>query len=38
MELAGQKVDRLVVIEKDPDCRSLNKMRWPGCDVVADIA
>ena len=28
----------LVVIEKDPDCRSLNKMRWPGCDVVADIA
>ena len=27
-----------MVIEKDPDCRSLNKMRWPGCDVVADIA
>ena len=37
LELAGQKVDHLVVIEKDPDCRRLNKTRWPGCDVVADI-
>ena len=26
------------MIEKDPDCRHLNKTRWPGRDVVADIA
>ena len=37
LELAGQKVDHLVVIEKDPECRRLNRTRWPGCDVIADI-
>ncbi|CAK9115233.1 unnamed protein product [Durusdinium trenchii] len=37
LELAGQKVDHVVVIEKDPECRRLNKTRWPGCDVITDI-
>lgn len=37
MKLAGQKVDRQVVIEKDPECRRLNKTRWPSCDVIVDI-
>ena len=37
LELAGQKVDHLVVMEKDPECRRLNRTRWPGCDVIADI-
>ena len=26
-----------MVIEKDPECRRLNKTRWPGCDVITDI-
>jgi hypothetical protein len=37
LQLARVKVDRLVVIEKDPDCRRLNAVRWPGCDVWSDI-
>lgn len=37
LELAGQKVDHVVVIEKDPECRRLNKTRWPGCDAITDI-
>ena len=24
----------LVVLEKDPEHRRLNKNRWPGCDVI----
>ena len=37
LQLAKVKVDRLVVVEKDPDCRRLNAVRWPGCDVWSDI-
>ena len=37
LELARVKVDRLVVVEKDPECRRLNSVRWPGCDVWVDI-
>ena len=37
LQLARVKVDRLVIIEKDPDCRRLNSVRWPGCDIWSDI-
>lgn len=37
LELARMKVDHLVVIERDPGCRRLNGVRWPGCDVFTDI-
>ena len=37
LELARVPVNRLVIIEKDPDCRRLNAVRWPGCDVWSDI-
>ena len=37
LELAEVKIDRLVVVEKDPACRRLNSVRWPGCDIWLDI-
>eukprot|EP00438_Fugacium_kawagutii_P006300 Skav233308 [mRNA] locus=scaffold4193:88579:93795:+ [translate_table: standard] len=37
LELAGVNVARLVVIEKDVQCRHLHRVRWPGCDVWPDI-
>eukprot|EP00438_Fugacium_kawagutii_P006902 Skav221026 [mRNA] locus=scaffold576:100629:103533:- [translate_table: standard] len=37
LKLAGLEVSRLVVVEKDPGCRRVNKVRFPGCDVITDI-
>eukprot|EP00438_Fugacium_kawagutii_P000873 Skav218505 [mRNA] locus=scaffold1564:7454:12902:+ [translate_table: standard] len=37
LELAEVKVERLLVIESDRQCRHLQKVRWPGCDIWTDI-
>eukprot|EP00438_Fugacium_kawagutii_P005653 Skav226155 [mRNA] locus=scaffold3275:8981:13610:+ [translate_table: standard] len=37
LQLAGVKVARLLVIEKDSHCRHLHRVRWPGCDLWNDI-
>eukprot|EP00438_Fugacium_kawagutii_P033332 Skav210467 [mRNA] locus=scaffold1443:165052:167511:- [translate_table: standard] len=37
LKLAGLDVSRLVVVEKDPGCRRVNKVRFPGCDIIPDI-
>ena len=37
LQLADVKVAHLLVVENDPDCRRLNAVRWPGCDLMSDI-
>eukprot|EP00438_Fugacium_kawagutii_P020958 Skav211849 [mRNA] locus=scaffold305:925833:932175:+ [translate_table: standard] len=37
LELLGIQPARLVVIDKDPHCRHLLRVRWPGCDVWTDV-
>eukprot|EP00438_Fugacium_kawagutii_P009581 Skav215539 [mRNA] locus=scaffold4176:50605:51650:- [translate_table: standard] len=37
LELAKVPVARLVVIEKEKDCRRLNSVRYPGADLWCDI-
>ena len=37
LQLAKVPVNRLVVVEQNPECRRLNLTRWPGCDIVVDI-
>eukprot|EP00438_Fugacium_kawagutii_P012525 Skav208185 [mRNA] locus=scaffold2530:386691:389727:+ [translate_table: standard] len=37
LEHAQVDVALLVVVEKDRDCKRLNKVRWPGCEVMSDI-
>eukprot|EP00438_Fugacium_kawagutii_P032030 Skav203167 [mRNA] locus=scaffold371:249779:253293:+ [translate_table: standard] len=38
LELAGVKVHHLIVVESDPPCRHLHKVRWPGCDLWSDVS
>lgn len=37
LELARVKVFHLVVVESDAECRRLNALRWPGCDILTDV-
>ena len=37
LQLADVKVAHLLVVENDPDCRRLNAVRWPGCELMSDI-
>ncbi len=37
MELARIRVNHLVVVESDANCRRLHRRRWPGCELIGDI-